>query len=109
MSHDPRTHRRLPAARRLPMLALPAALPACKSPIALAADAHTADATPLDPIQVTAPSAKDTGTAAKNDPPAPEVPQTIANINELDLKDRHIPAPTPPMWTTTGHTDPGNR
>src|SRR3546814_2246175 len=37
MSHDPRTDHRLPAARRLPMLALPAALLACASP-ALAAD-----------------------------------------------------------------------
>src|SRR3546814_1021431 len=52
MSHDPRTNRRLPAARRLPMLALPAALLACTSPIALAADANTADATTLDTIQV---------------------------------------------------------
>src|SRR3546814_11619575 len=59
MSHDPRTNRRLPAARRLPMLALPAALLACTSPIALAADANTADATTLDTIQVTAPIAKD--------------------------------------------------
>src|SRR3546814_3152960 len=41
MSHDPRTDHRLPAARRLPMLALPAALLACASP-ALAADANPA-------------------------------------------------------------------
>src|SRR3546814_5432109 len=76
MSHDPRTDHRLPAARRLPMLALPAALLACASP-ALAADANTADATTLDTIQVTAPIVKDTGTATKTDTPLVEVPQSI--------------------------------
>src|SRR3546814_13755156 len=60
MSHDPRTNRRLPAARRLPMLALPAALLPCTSPIALAAAANTADAPTLDTIHVPAQIAKDT-------------------------------------------------
>src|SRR3546814_1777837 len=82
MSHDPRTHRRLPAARRLPMLALPAALLACTSPIALAADADAVDATTLDTIQVTAPIAKDTGTATKTDTPLVEVPQSISIRSE---------------------------
>src|SRR3546814_2205306 len=65
---------RLPAARRLSMLALPAALLACASPT-LAADADTADATTLDVVQVTAPIAKNTGTATKTDTPLVEVPQ----------------------------------
>src|SRR3546814_13452730 len=86
MSHDPRTNRRLPAARRLPMLALPAALLACTSPIALAADANTADATTLDTIQVTAPIAKDTGPATKTDTPLLEVPQSISLITARDLQ-----------------------
>src|SRR3546814_20972038 len=73
MSPDPRTDHRLPAARRLPMLALPAALLACASP-ALAADAHTADATTLHTNTVTAPIVQDTGTATKTNTPPGDVP-----------------------------------
>src|SRR3546814_3590176 len=74
------------------MLALPAALLACTSPIALAADANTADATTLDTIQVTAPIAKDTGTATKTDTPLLEVPQSISIITARDLQDRGLHA-----------------
>src|SRR3546814_20838019 len=89
MSHDPRTDHRLPAARRLPLLALPAALLACASP-ALAADAHTADATPLDTIQVTAPLVKDTGTPTTTDTPLVEVPPSTPIITARDLQHRGL-------------------
>src|SRR3546814_10550328 len=101
MSHDPRTDHRLPAARRLPMLALPAALLACASP-ALAADANTADATTLDTIQVTAPIMKDTGTATKTDTPLVEVPQSISIITARDLQDRGLHAVAKAMWYVAG-------
>src|SRR3546814_15214876 len=102
MSHDPRTNRRLPAARRLPMLALPAALLACTSPIALAADANTADATTLDTIQVTAPIAKDPGTATKTDTPVLEVPQSNSIITARDLPDRGLHAGDQATWYVAG-------
>src|SRR3546814_2617700 len=101
MSHDPPTVHRLPAARRLSMLALPAALLACASPT-LAADADTADATTLDAVQVTAPIAKNTGTATKTDTPLVEVPQSISIITARDLQDRGLHAVDEAMWYVAG-------
>ena len=101
MSHDPRTSRRLPAARRLPMLALPAALLACMSPV-LAADADTAAATTLDAIHVTAPIPTDTGIATKTDTPLVEVPQSISIITARDLQDRGLHAVDEAIWYVAG-------
>src|SRR3546814_8176624 len=84
------------------MLALPAALLACTSPIALAADADAVDATTLDTIQVTAPIAKDTGTATKTDTPLVEVPQSISIITARDLQDRGLHAVDEAMWYVAG-------
>src|SRR3546814_17476284 len=83
------------------MLALPAARLACASP-AWAADANTADATPLDTIQVTAPIAKDTGTANKTDTPLLVVPQSISIITARDLQDRGLHAVDAAMWYVAG-------
>src|SRR3546814_14602049 len=58
LSHDPRTDHRLPAARRPPMLALPAPTPACAPP-ALAAEPTTAADTNLATYQVNAPRPKE--------------------------------------------------
>src|SRR3546814_4717875 len=83
------------------MLALPAALLACASPT-LAADADTADATTLDAVQVTAPIAKNTGTATKTDTPLVAVPQSISIITARDLQDRGLHAVDEAMWYVAG-------
>ena len=60
------------------------------------------DATTLDHVVVTAPIAKDTGTATKSNTPIIEIPQSISVITDQQMRDRGIHGIEQAVWFTAG-------
>ncbi|WP_101925861.1 MULTISPECIES: TonB-dependent siderophore receptor [Luteimonas] len=81
-------------------LALLLALPV--SAQALAQSAPTADARTLDAIEVTAPIARDSGTATKTDTPILEIPQSVSVITDRQIRDRGLHGVEEAVWFTAG-------
>ncbi|MCD9124719.1 TonB-dependent siderophore receptor [Luteimonas fraxinea] len=95
--------RAVPATRRPVCVAIRAALALGLMPAAGLAFAQSAsDATTLDAVQVTAPIARDSGTATKTDTPILEVPQSISVITDRQMRDRGIHGIEEAVWFTAG-------
>ncbi|MFP3514470.1 hypothetical protein SB775_33785, partial [Peribacillus sp. SIMBA_075] len=60
------------------------------APLTAAAAAAADDARTLDTVQVTAPIAKDSGTATKTNTSILETPQSISVVTDRQMRDRGI-------------------
>lgn len=101
MSRRSRHPQPAPRGRRAPRRILPLAL----LPIATAAGAQTAasdEARTLDSVIVTAPIARDAGTATKTGTPLLEIPQSISVIDARHMRDRGVQGIDEAVWYTAG-------